>query len=165
MTSLFGLSRQSFHRSLWSLPPNKKMDKVLIKLLTPTAVAPCRVTSGAGGHDLTADVTITIPARSRTLVNTGVQMAIPKRYVGVIKSRSSMAFQRSLDVEAGVIDSDYRGEVKVLLHNNSGEEQVVKQGDRVAQMLIVPVPEFELVVTDDLSATARGMGGFGSTGK
>lgn len=148
-----GLSRQT-----------KKMDKVFVKLLTPTAVAPCRVTSGAAGHDLTADVTVTIPASSRTLVNTGVQMAIPRQYAGIIKSRSSMALKRALDVEAGVIDSDYRGEVKVLLHNHSGEEQVVQKGDRIAQLLLVPVPALELVVTDDLSATARGIGGFGSTG-
>lgn len=156
------MTDESEYLTLFGL--SDEMDKVFVKLLTPTAVAPCRVTSGAAGHDLTADVTTTIPASTRSLINTGVQMAIPTGYVGIIKSRSSMAFKHCLDVEAGVIDSDYRGEVKVLLHNDSADECVVHKGDRVAQMLLVEVPEFEIVVVDDLSATARGMGGFGSTG-
>ena len=68
-----------------------------------------------------------------------------------------MASKRSLDVEAGVIDSDYRGEVKVLLHNDSSVDQLVEKGDRIAQLLIIQVPELEFVVADDLSAAARGM--------
>jgi dUTP pyrophosphatase len=141
------------------------MDKVFVKLLTPTAVAPYRGTCGVAGYDLFADVTITIPACSRALVNTGVQMAIPTHFTGIIKSRSSMAFKHSLDAGTGVIDSAYRGEVRVLLHNTSEKEHVIHKGDQIAQMLIVPVPELDLVVVNDLSAIARDTWGFGSTGK
>lgn len=136
-----------------------------VQRLCATATLPYRATSGAAGYDITCTETVHIPPNERRLVSTGIAVAIPYGYVGILKSRSSMAWKRTLDVEAGVIDSDYRGEVKVLLHNaHPSAERVVTAGERVAQMLVVPVPEMALTECTCLPSTQRGQGGFGSTG-
>lgn len=136
-----------------------------VQRLCATATLPTRATSGAAGYDITCTETVSIPPNERRLVSTGIALAIPHGYVGVLKSRSSMAWKKTLDVEAGVIDSDYRGEVKVLLHNaHPSAERVVTSGERVAQMLVLPVPHLVVAECTCLSPTDRGHGGFGSTG-
>lgn len=142
-----------------------RMMKLLVQRLHPTATLPCRATSGAAGFDLTCSETSVLGPKSRALVSTGIAVVIPEGHVGILKSRSSMAWRWAMDVEAGVIDSDYRGEIKVLLHNTSDSEHVLQPGERVAQMVILPVPDFDVVEESFLPSTSRGSSGFGSTGR
>ena len=134
-----------------------------LKKLTETATTPIRATDGAAGLDLYADETITIPEYRRAWVSTGIAVAVAPGYCGLVWPRSGLA-GKGLDTSAGVIDADYRGEVKVLLVNGSHERKTVHAGDRIAQLLIVPVGMPNVIEVDALPATERGENGFGSTG-
>ena len=134
----------------------------------------CRVSGGSipkyahagdAGADLTASQKMLIPPRDRLLVTTGIRLEIPEGYVGLIWPRSGLAVKKGIDCGAGVIDSHYRGEVKVLLFNHSDSEFQVEQGDRIAQLLIQKVERVEFLPADQLSETTRSQMGFGSTGK
>ena len=125
---------------------------------------PVRQTDGAAGYDLQSNVIITIGFMERALVPTGYAWEIPVGKVGLIKDRSSMAYKRGLSVMAGVIDSDYRGEVKALIVNLSNSPHTICVGDRVAQIVIVDHYSDKLVLADKLDDFDR-KGGFGSTGK
>ena len=145
------------------------MDKISVKLLRPDARVPTYGTEASAGADLYAcmqDKVEVGPGQS-VMIPTGIAMEIPKGYAGLVFARSSMGAKRGLAPanKVGVIDSDYRGEIRVVLHNHSGESQSVEPGERVAQLLIVPVftPGFQ--EAEKLSDTSRGAGGFGSTGK
>ena len=131
--------------------------------LTETARVPIRASAGAAGLDLYADETVTVPEYFRAWVSTGIAIALYPFHVGLVRPRSGMA-GHGWDVGAGIIDSDYRGEVKVLLCNNSPHRQTVRAGDRIAQLLILPIATPELIEIDMLPATERGADGFGSTG-
>ena len=120
---------------------------------------------GDAGADITASEKVTIPPRERTLVSTGVRLEIPDGHVGLIWPRSGLAVKKGIDCGAGVIDSHYRGEVKVLLFNHSDNEFQIEPGDRIAQILIQKVERVEFLPVDQLSETARNDAGFGSTGK
>lgn len=135
-----------------------------LQRLTETAKLPTRATEYAAGLDLYADETITIPEYHRAWVSTGIAIALNPHDVGQIWPRSGLA-GHGLDTSAGVVDSDYRGEVKVLLVNGSHERKTVRAGDRIAQLLIVPITRPELIEVDALPATERGANGFGSTGR
>jgi len=136
----------------------------------------CRVTGGFtpsyaypgdAGADLQAAADTVIPARGKMLVSTGIRLALPEGHVGLIWPRSGMAVKHSIDCGAGVIDSQYRGEIKVLLFNHSDGEHFIKQGDRIAQLLVQKVETVEFLPVDDLDdldATDRAESGFGSTG-
>jgi dUTP pyrophosphatase len=124
---------------------------------------PKRATSGSAGYDLAASVQVSIPPHSRGLVNTGVRMAIPEGLYGQIVIRSSLAM-RGLRAEAGVIDSDYRGEIRIVLCNDTDETFPVNVGDRLAQIILIHIVTPELEVVDTLDETIRKDGGFGSTG-
>ena len=121
--------------------------------------------TGDAGADITASEKIAIPPRERTLVSTGVRLEIPEGYVGLIWPRSGLAVKKGIDCGAGVIDSHYRGEVKVLLFNHSDNEFQIEPGDRIAQILIQKVERVEFHLVDQLTETARSDAGFGSTGK
>ena len=145
------------------------MEKIRVKFLRPGASLPTYGTAEAAGADLYAcmqDKVEVGPGQS-VMIPTGIAMEIPKGYAGLVFARSSMGAKRGLAPanKVGVIDSDYRGEIRVVLHNHSGEPQSVEPGERVAQLLIVPVftPGFQ--EAEKLSDTSRGAGGFGSTGK
>ena len=114
--------------------------------------------------DLEADEDTFVYGYSRKLISTGVRMAIPEGYCAIIKSRSGLAAKNSIEVGAGVIDAGYRGEIKVLLCNYGEDSFYVKPGDRIAQLMIVPVPAVTLEVVEDLDETTRSDKGFGSTG-
>jgi len=115
--------------------------------------------------DLEADEDTFVYGYSRKLISTGIRMEIPEGYCGIIKSRSGLAVKNSIEVGAGVIDAGYRGEIKVLLCNYGEDVFYVKPGDRIAQLMIVPVPAVTLeVVAFDLDETTRSDKGFGSTG-
>ena len=134
------------------------------KLLHDSAKAPTKGHMNDAGWDLYAFETISIPAGSTVLVSTGVAIAIPKEHVALIWDRSSMGV-KGVHRHAGVIDSNYRGEVKVCLHNTTKEPYHIDRGDRIAQMIIQKAPNFTQHVVQELDSTNRGDGGFGSTGK
>ena len=119
---------------------------------------------GDAGADLRSAVDITVPARGRELVATGIRLALPEGHVGLVWPRSGLAVKQGLDCGAGVIDSQYRGEVKVLLFNHSPVDHPIKKGDRIGQLIIQKVATVEFFAVDDLEDTDRGQGGFGSTG-
>ena len=143
--------------------------KMNIKKLDEKAIIPTYGSAAAAGADLyaCADSDITIEAGATVLVHTGVAMAIPEGYVGLIFARSGLATKRGLAPanKVGVIDSDYRGEIMVALHNHSGSAQTVSHGERIAQIVFMPYAAASFDVVDELDATERGTGGFGSTGK
>lgn len=122
---------------------------------------------GDAGYDLFALESVSLPAGQRGLIPTGVHVEIPAGYVGLIKDRSSMAVA-GLHTMAGVIDASYRGEIKIVLLNTNVEAYQVTAGQKIAQMIVVPVYTEALEITDSLeslSITERGAGGFGSTGR
>lgn len=146
--------------------------QVRIKRLDDTATIPTFGSADAAGCDLYANLAaengnVTIAPGTTYFVKTGIAMEIPKQYAGFIYARSGLASKRGLRPAncVGVIDSDYRGEIMVALHNDSDVPQTINHGERIAQMVITPYlrPEFKIV--DDLTDTERGAGGFGHTGK
>lgn len=141
-----------------------------IKLLTATASVPTRASDGAAGYDLRADITekLTLSPGEIFPVPTGVAIELPsKDLVAVVCARSGLAIKHGISLAngVGIIDSDYRGEIKVGLINLGKEEFEINPGDRIAQLLIMPVETPELCVVDSISETVRGEGGFGSTGR
>lgn len=144
--------------------------KLEIKKLDERAVIPSYATSGSAGMDLYAvtDEDVTIDPQTRVLISTGLSIALESAdYVAYIFPRSGLSIKQGITLAncVGVIDSDYRGEVKVGLINLSDKPYTVKCGDRIAQMVISPVVHPEITVCDSLNETERGEGGFGSTGK
>ena len=144
--------------------------QLLIKKLHPNAVLPTYGSVGAAGADLYALIEgdpVVINPGETVMIHTGLAMAIPEGYVGLNFARSGLASKRGLAPanKVGVIDSDYRGELMVALHNHGKIPQTVENGDRIAQFLIMPVITADFIETDTLDDTERGAGGFGSTGK
>lgn len=142
---------------------------VAIHLLREGAVAPTYGSAEAAGADLYAclEAPVTIAAGETVLIPTGVAMAIPAGLVGLVYARSGLATKRGLAPanKVGVIDSDYRGEIFVALHNHGAAAQTVENGERVAQLVLTPYVTAAFQAVDSLDETARGAGGFGSTGK
>ena len=145
------------------------MVKVLIKKLDQSVELPIYKTTGASGMDLMAFIKQPIklaPNRS-CLVPTGLSIAFPEDYEVQIRPRSGLAAKHNITVlnTPGTIDSDYRGEIKIILFNHGSEEFKINNKDRIAQMILTPVLKIDLEETDNLPDTVRGKGGFGSTGK
>ena len=145
------------------------MVKVLIKKLDPTVEVPKYKTVGASGMDLMAFLNqpIKLAPRSSCLVPTGLSVAFSEEYEIQIRPRSGLAAKNNISVlnTPGTIDSDYRGEIKIILFNHGNSDFVIKNKDRVAQMILTPVQKIELEEVENLPDTLRGKGGFGSTGK
>ena len=144
--------------------------QIKIKKVNPNAKIPTRGSDQAAGYDLYACLDtekITIPAHQTVKVQTGLSMAIPEGYFGAIFARSGLAAKQGLRPAncVGVIDSDYRGEFMVTLHNDTDEPKTVENHDRVAQLVVMPYMQIDFNETDSLDETERGAGGFGSTGK
>jgi dUTP pyrophosphatase len=145
------------------------MVKVLIKRLSPSVQLPSYKTNGASGMDLMAFIENPIelePGKS-CLVPTGLSVAFPEEYEIQIRPRSGLAAKNNITVlnTPGTIDSDYRGELKIILFNHGNENFLINHSDRIAQMILTPIIKMELQETDELPDTVRGEGGFGSTGK
>lgn len=140
--------------------------KIKIKKLDPKAVIPTMGSDAAAGVDLHAPKALVIHPNSNGVVSTGLAVEIPDGYFGAIFARSGMATRKGLRPAncVGVIDSDYRGEIKVVLHNDSDIIRPVQEGDRIAQLVILPYEPIEFDEVDELNDTDRGIGGFGSTG-
>ena len=145
------------------------MTKVLIKKLNPDVELPAYKTNGASGMDLMAFIEepIKIAPNSSYLVPTGLSMAFSKDYEVQIRPRSGLAAKNNITVlnTPGTIDSDYRGEIKIILFNHGKEDFIINNKDRVAQMILTPVIKMTFEETDSLPDTLRGEDGFGSTGK
>jgi len=141
------------------------MDAIEIKLLSEAAILPLKASTGAGGYDLYTPVDFKVRPGERVVIELDLAMAIPRGVTGIIKSRSGVARNTLCDVVAGVIDSDYRGNVAVMLHNSGKEEVSFVRAQRISQILFVLCWSGDLKVTDSLSSTERGEGGFGSTDK
>lgn len=136
-----------------------------IKKLHVGAKVPSYAHPGDAGFDLYALEGMTIPAGERALVGTGIALEIPDGFVGLIWDKSGLSTTHGLKTLAGVVDAGYRGEVKVGMINLSTEDYVVGAGQKIAQMLMQKVERAEIIEVAELSATVRGEGGFGSTGK
>ena len=145
------------------------MVKVFIKKLNSSAKLPSYKTSGASGMDLMACIekTINLEPGKSCLVPTGLSVAFPKEYEIQIRPRSGLAAKNNISVlnTPGTIDSDYRGELKIILFNHSKVNFTINNNDRVAQMILTPIIKMELEESNNLPDSIRGEGGFGSTGK
>ena len=143
--------------------------KIQIKKLREDAKFPMRGSQAAAGYDLYAsmEAPVTIKAHATAMIGTGLSAAIPEGYFGAVVARSGLASREGLRPAncIGVCDSDYRGEIIVALHNDSEEERSVRPGERIAQLVILPFLSADFEECDELDATERGSGGFGSTGK
>ena len=145
------------------------MVKILIKKTSKEVITPKYKTDGSSGVDLSAflDKEVVIKPNSSELIPTGLQVAIPEELEIQIRPRSGLAAKESIGVlnSPGTIDSDYRGELKIILFNHGNKDFVINNGDRIAQMVLVPILKMEFEEVDSLPNTVRGQGGFGSTGK
>ncbi|MDC0855407.1 dUTP diphosphatase [Candidatus Pelagibacter sp.] len=145
------------------------MVKILIKKLNSSVEVPAYKTTGASGMDLMAFIekTIRLLPNTSCVVPTGLSVAFPPEYEIQIRPRSGLAAKNNITIlnTPGTIDSDYRGEIKVILFNLGKDEFIIKNKDRIAQMILMPIVKMDLEETDSLPDTLRGKGGFGSTGR
>ena len=144
--------------------------EIKIKKLRENAIIPSRGSLFAAGYDLYACLdgeNITIEPHKSAKIGTGIAAALPVGYFGAIFARSGLATKQNLRPAncVGVVDSDYRGEFIVCLHNDSDEVRIINNGERIAQLVLMPFMEMDFIETDALDETERGVGGFGSTGK
>lgn len=143
--------------------------KIALRKMTESAQIPVRGSLQAAGYDLFADLSevVTILPQETKMVGTGIACAIPEGYFGGIYARSGLSAKEGLRPAncTGVVDSDYRGEIKVALHNDSKESRTILPGQKIAQMVVQAFLPVEFETVEDLDATERGGGGFGSTGK
>ena len=146
------------------------MNEILVKVVknNPRAALPQYESRGAAGMDLRAflDADISIPPLGRVKIPTGIKIEIPKGYEGQVRPRSGLAIKKGLTVlnSPGTIDSDYRGDLDIILINLGSEGIIIKDGERIAQLVIAPVCKANITEVNVLGETARGGGGFGSTG-
>tara|TARA_B100001093_G_scaffold350776_1_gene335280 strand:+ start:540 stop:977 length:438 start_codon:yes stop_codon:yes gene_type:complete len=145
------------------------MVKILIKKLDPSVKVPAYKTKGASGMDLMAFIKgpINIKSKTSSLIPTGLAVSFSEDYEIQIRPRSGLAIKNNISVlnAPGTIDSDYRGEIKVIIYNHGNDDFLVNNEDRIAQMVLTPVAKIDFEETDNLPKTIRGEGGFGSTGK
>ena len=142
--------------------------RILLKKLNEKAVIPVRGSEYAAGYDLYAclEENVTIPPHETVMIGTGLAAAIPEGWFGAVFARSGLAAKEGLRPAncVGVCDSDYRGEYMIAVHNDSDKVRVVRHAERIAQLVLLPFAPAEFELTDTLPETARGAGGFGSTG-
>ncbi|KAG5440725.1 hypothetical protein PCK2_000161 [Pneumocystis canis] len=140
-------------------------DKLLIQKLSDRATIPTRASTLAAGYDIYSSYDALVPAYGKALINTDIAIAVPCGTYGRIAPRSGLALNASISTGAGVIDADYRGEVKVLLFNHGNNDLQIKQGDRIAQLILERICTPDVAVVECLEETTRGSSGFGSTGR
>jgi dUTP pyrophosphatase len=159
------IKMKSQEKTYESLSNNCKNRVALkIKKLEPDAIIPTKGTPGAAGYDLYSYEVGYILPRSHVMVSTKISMEIPDGYCGLIWSRSGLSVKNGIETGAGVIDADYRNEVKIVLHNHSTKPFKYEKGMRIAQILIMPIISPDIEVIEQHTETTRGEGGFGSTG-
>ena len=142
-------------------------DELAVRLLNADAVVPARGRAGDAGYDLRSTDRVSIPHAARRLVGTGIALALPPGIGGLVTPRSGLALEHGVTLlnAPGLIDPNYRGEIKVILHNTGEKRYTIEIGDRIAQLLLVPYWSPELYAVDKLDDTARGSDGFGSSGR
>ena len=141
-------------------------DNLEVKLLTSDSFVPCKASKEAAGYDLYSPKDYSVEADSRKLIMLDISLKIPDNCYGRIAPRSGLSLKKSIDIGAGVIDSDYRGNVGVLLINNGSDSFEISKGDRIAQLIIEKInTNLDVKEVLNLSESDRGFGGFGSTGK
>jgi len=145
------------------------MEPIRVKRVMEGAILPTYGSAEAAGADLYAclEAPVTIQPGQTMFIPTGIALEVPKGCAGLVYARSGLACKRGLAPanKVGVIDSDYRGQIQVVLHNHGSEAQTIENGERIAQLVITPVLTPAYILAEDLSDTDRGQGGFGSTGK
>ncbi|KAI1436741.1 deoxyuridine 5'-triphosphate nucleotidohydrolase [Xylaria sp. CBS 124048] len=146
------------------VPQLEQAPPLLIKKLSEKARLPTRGSAFSAGYDMYSSQATTVPARGKALVDTDIALAVPAGTYGRIAPRSGLALKHSIQTGAGVIDADYRGQVKILLFNHGDADFVIAEGDRIAQLVIERIYTPEVVEVAELDASVRGAGGFGSTG-
>jgi len=146
------------------MPKTPTLPSILVSKMFDGAQMPTKGNRSDAGYDMYSTEKVAIPAGATALISTGISMEIPEGYVGLIWDRSSMGVN-GIHRHAGVIDSGYRGHIKVCLHNTTKDVYHVESGDRIAQILIQECPHFELCSANSLGETERGASGFGSTGR
>ncbi len=149
------LHRMLQNKRMWEETMNIKLDA--------NAIMPTRAYPGDAGLDLYSPISTKVPARGNVVIDTGVAVAIPDGYVGLVASKSGLMLKGI--TSRGVIDSSFRGTIKAVLYNSSGYDYPVAKGDKVTQLIIMPIATPEIVLVDELSDTERGKGGFGSSGR
>jgi dUTP pyrophosphatase len=148
------------------LKPNKP-DTLQFKRLSPDATVPSKSHPSDAGYDLVATEHFVIPPGQRHMTSTGVAVAIPAGFVGLVAPRSGLAYKHGVSVTnaPGIVDSGYRGELKVIVHNLGAEAFTINPGDRIAQLVVVPYLRWQAEEVDELPEADRGDAGFGSTGR
>lgn len=139
--------------------------KLLVKKLNSTSKIPVRGSQFAAGLDLFANTANTISAGDQKIISTGISISLPEGVYGRVAPRSGITIKYRVDVKAGVIDRDYRGEVKVVMYNYSDVDFIINAGDKIAQLILEKYEADVVIIEGELSSTSRGEGGFGSTGK
>ncbi len=145
----------------------RHVSPIWVKILTDDdSHIPRYQTAGSAACDLHASDGVIIPAKSRTVIGTGIKLEIPNGFGAMVCSRSGLSAKNGLMVlnAPGIIDSDFIGEIKVILYNSGSEEFIIKRGDRIAQLLFFPIFQAIFQKTSEINSTSRGSGGFGSTG-
>lgn len=137
---------------------------MIVELINENSKSPTLGSDLAAGFDLCSSIACVVPKQGKYLIDTGIKIQLPSNTYAQLKSRSGLASKKNIHVGAGVIDEDYRGEVKVLLLNHSNEDFQVNIGDRIAQMIVIPILRPNIVIGLVNKNTERGEGGFGSTG-
>jgi len=141
-------------------------QKIKVQLLRSEAKLPVKAHMGDLGYDLFSSEEVLLSKNEMRLISTGIAIEFPEGYGGIIKDRSSMVTKKHITTHAGVIDSGYTGEIKIAIRNNLGRSQVLGMGEKIAQLILVPVVSFEVQEVDTVvSSDGRADGGFGSTGK
>jgi len=170
MTENFNFWKDKGCRPVW-IPPKNADTVIKVKKLTSTATIPTKSRKTDAGYDLYSDEDIALYPEDTKLISTGIAFAIPDGYAGLIWDRSGLG-TKGIHRHAGVVDSSYRGEVKVALYNArpghvdfTDNMYFISRGDRIAQILFQKVPHFDMVETEELDDTDRGSSGFGSSGK
>lgn len=141
----------------------QRQESRTVRIVADTSMMPTKATKGAAGYDLRSAINVELHPGQRKRVPTGVKIALPPGHEGQVRPRSGLSLA-GLDVVLGTLDEDYRGEVTVVVVNNTGRNFAITYGDRIAQLVIQRLPVVELVAVDALDETARGEGGFGSSG-
>ena len=153
-------------QNIHHIKTNTKLQPILVGYLLDTdATVPCKAHKEDAGFDLYTPVGFTLEPHEQKTLDIGVKLQIPNGFYGQISSKSGIATKKQVTSRAGVIDSNYRGSIGVVLRNEGDEEVSFQRGDKIAQLLILPVPDVLMYGTDGLSDTDRGEGGFGSTGR
>lgn len=152
---------QNKHRAPF---PSWNGPQLKVQKLDDMAIVPTKANRSDAGYDLYALDGAIVEKHCHKLIKTGIAMAIPEGYVGLIWPRSGMAYKHGIDVFAGVIDSSYRGDIGVILYNSQYNDYKLQKGDRIAQIVFQKVEDFDLQLVNNLDDTNRGSGGFGSSG-